>query len=608
MTSEATTLDRIAAGARHTLRPPSKLSISEWAEANLMLSAEDSSEPGRYRCDRASYQRGILDALAEPQCEGVVVMSSAQVGKTLIAKAIIGYFVDQDPSPILMIQPTLDMAETFSKDRLAPMVRDTPCLRGKIADPKARDSGNTILHKRFAGGHLTIVGANSAAGLASRPIRVLICDEVDRYPPSAGTEGDPVNLGRARTKTFWNRRIVVMSTPGDEDTSRIEPAWLASDQRHFLVPCHACDAMQRLQWSSVTWVDDDPATARYACSECGSLWDDGERVDALQDGEWIADFPGRTTAGFHLNELYSPFRKLREIVADFLSAKARPETLRTWVNTSMGETWKRQDEGDKVEAHELTARIESYTRAPEGVLLITLVIDVQDDRLELEFIGWGEGEESWGIEHKVLRGDVGSEAFWLRADDELGRTFEREDGSVLTVSGCAIDSGGHFTKQVYTWAGKHRGRVYAVKGIGGAGKPLVEVSKRPLEQHGIRLHMVGTDTAKELFLMSRVKLTEPGPGYCHWPAGCGYPSNYFDQLTAERRVVTYSHGRPVHRWVCKKGDRNEALDIRVYALALIALLKPRWEALKERTKPGYVAPPPALRRPLRRARSYYLSR
>jgi phage terminase large subunit GpA-like protein len=603
-----TRLDRIADTALDILKPPPCLTISEWAETNLVLSPEDSSERGRYRSDRAPYQREIMDAIGDPAIEGVVVMSSAQVGKTLIAKAVIGYYIDQDPSPILLVMPTLETAQSFSRDRLAPMVRDTECLRGKVASPKARDSGNTVLRKTFPGGHLTIVGANSAAGLASRPIRILICDEVDRYPPSAGTEGDPVNLGRARLKTFWNRREALFSTPGDEDTSRIAPAYEASDQRRFFVKCGVCGHAQTLKWSGVNWTGDDPDTARYACENCGSLWGDAERIEALQTGEWIAAFPERRIAGFHLNEIYSPFRKLSEMVADFLAAKGRPETLRTWINTSLGETWKQQDEGDKIEAHELADRIEPYTLPPVGVLLITLTIDVQDDRLECEFVGWGDGEECWGIEHVVLRGDIGSAALWQRASDELARTFHREDGAVLTVAACAVDSGGHYTAKVYEWARKHRGRVYAMKGAGGPGRALVEVSQRPLRDHGIRLYIVGTDAAKELFLMSRLKIATPGPGYCHWPEDCGYPGDYFEQLTSERRIITYRVGRPVHRWVLNKGDRNEALDLRVYALVLIALLKPQWPALAQRVSPNAVTAAPVQRQPLRTIRSNYLMR
>lgn len=530
-------------------------------------------------------------------------MTSSQVGKTLILKAIIGYFVDQDPSTILMVQPTLELGETFSKDRLAPMVRDMPCLRAKIADPKTRDSGNTILHKRFPGGHLTIVGANAAAGLAARPIRVLLCDEVDRYPASAGTEGDPVNLARARLKTFWNRKVVLVSTPGDEDISRINPAWLLSDQRRYFVSCPHCGFEQHLQWANVKWTDDDPNTALYMCEGCSVLWTEAERIDALKLGRWISTYPERRIAGFHLNEIYSPFRKLSEIVDDFLKAKDYPDKLKTWVNTSLGEPWKEQDEGERVDADALDARREPYRNPPEGVLLVTMQCDTQDDRIEIEFVGWGIGEESWGLDHVVLRGNPGEPELWKRLDDQLARTFTREDGAVFTVAGCAIDSAGHFTNQVYEWTKRHRSLVYAVVGRSGKGRPLATTSKAILKKHGIRLHIVGTDTAKELLLMTRVRITTPGPGYCHWPDF--YPSDYFKQLTAERRIVKYSYGRPMHVWVVKKGDRNEALDLRVYGLALIALLRPNFEALADRVKPGL---PVINQTVIERRPSSYLSR
>jgi phage terminase large subunit GpA-like protein len=600
---ETQALRAIETMARKIARPPPSLSISQWAAENLILSAEDSAEPGRYQPHRAPYQAGILDAVNAPGSDGVVVMSSAQVGKTLIAKAIMGYFIDQDPSPILFVTYSLDMAETFSKDRLAPMVRDTTCLRDKIADPRARDSGNTILHKRFRGGHLTMVGANAPGGLASRPVRVVLLDEVDRYPASAGTEGDPVSLAVVRAKTFWNRRIVMLSTPGDEDTSRINPAWLASDMRRYHVACPHCAASQTLRWENVRWVDGIADTAEYACEGCGSLWSDGERIDSLRGGRWIAEFPGRRVAGFHLNEIYSPFRRLSEIVADFLSSKRAPETLKAWVNTSLGEVW-RDQQGEKVDAELLDARREPYAEAPTGVVLVGMQVDVQDDRLECEFVGWGVGEESWGLEYLVLRGNPGEPELWSRLSDHLGRTFRREDGAMLTVAGCAIDSAGHYTKQVYEWARKYRGRVYPIVGRSGKGRPLITTSKAPLKQHGIRLHIVGTDTAKELLLFSRLQIKAPGPGYCHFPAV--YPADYFKQLTSEKRVVAYSHGRPAHTWVLKKGDRNEALDLRVYGLALLALLRPNLEALAARMRPD--AKPVQIRRAPRVVQSNYLGR
>jgi phage terminase large subunit GpA-like protein len=584
---------------RAVAKPPPRLTISQWARENLILSAEDSASPGKYQPSKAPYQAEIMDSVSDPLSEGTVIMSSAQVGKTLICKAIIGYYIDQDPAPILNVQPTLDMAEAFSKDRLAPMVRDTPCLFGKVADAKSRDSGNTILHKRFPGGHLTIVGANAPSGLASRPIRVALFDEVDRYPASSGTEGDPVSLGKARQKTFWNRRVIEVSTPGDEETSRIYPAWLASDMRRFHVPCPHCGLAQVLWWKNVKWRNDDPLTAAIVCGVdvtdefgnvvetkgCGALWTDSQRIDSLQGGRWIAEHPERRVAGFHLNELYSPFRRLSEIVADFLTAKRSKEKLKAFVTTSLGEPWKDQ-EGDKVESAQLEARREPYIAPPPQVLLITMAVDTQDDRLEIEFAGWGIGDESWGIDHVVLRGDPGQPDIWQRLTDQLARTFRRSDGTVITPAGCFIDSAGHYTKQVYAWCQKHRGRVWPIIGRAGQGRPMIGMSQALIKDYNLRLGIVGVDTAKELLLKSRIQITAPGPGYCHWPAS--YPPDYFKQFTAEVRKVKYSHGHPEFVWVLPKGERNEALDLRVYGMALLALLRPNFEALAERLKPGAI--------------------
>ncbi|MBK8191652.1 MAG: phage terminase large subunit family protein [Vampirovibrionales bacterium] len=261
-------LNRTSKSALKAIKPPPKLTVSEWANQYLQLSAEDSAEPGQFSTDRAPYQKGIMDAVSERGIHTVVVKSSAQIGKTAILKAIIGFHVDQDPAPILMLQPTEHMAEAFSKDRLAPMIRDTPALKDKIADPRSRDSGNSILHKRFAGGHLTLAGSNSPAGLASRPIRIVLCDEVDRYPASAGSEGDPVNLAIKRTATFWNRRIVLTSTPTIKGASRIDMAYENSDQRHFYVPCPHCGTFHIFKWENCRWPPGEPDRAIMVCPEC----------------------------------------------------------------------------------------------------------------------------------------------------------------------------------------------------------------------------------------------------------------------------------------------------------------------------------------------------
>ncbi len=592
--NDAQRLRAAASRSVANLEAPEPRPLADWVGENLVLSSEDSAEPGRYAFDRAPYQRGVFEALGDPTIRRVVLEASSQVGKTLIAKGSIGYYIDQDPCPILFVTYSLDMARTFSQDRFDTMVRDTPCLTGRVHEATARDSGNTTFHKKFPGGHITMVGANAAGGLSSRPIRFIVLDEVDRYPPSAGKEGDPVRLAIARGKTFWNRKELLISSPTDAETSRIHPEYLKSDQRRFYVPCPHCGAMQTLRWAQVKWLDNDPNTAGYLCDAegCGALWTNAERIFAVRCGKWIAEHPERKVAGFHISELYASFRTLSEIVADFLEAKDAPEKLKTFVNTVLAEVW-RDQKGEKVDAETLAERREDYDAesVPAGAVVVTMAVDVQDDRLEVEFVGWGIGEESWGVEHVVLRGDPGSADLWSRLDDEISKTFHREDGAVLTVSASTIDTAGHYTKQAYAWARKHQARrVYACVGRGGKGRPLVAPGKKPLK-NGLKLFTVGVDTAKELLLFSRVRIAHPGPGFCHWPHT--FSAEYFEQLTSERRVVRYTKGHPTHVWELPKGKRNEALDLRVLGMAALVLLRPNLAALADRLKSETRSPPPA---------------
>jgi phage terminase large subunit GpA-like protein len=507
-----------------------------------------------------------MDALSDPNIDTVVVMSSAQVGKTEILNNAVGFYITQDPSPILVVQPTLDMAQTWSKDRLAPMLRDTPVLAGAVKDPRARDSGNTTLHKVFAGGHITACGANSPSSLASRPIRVVLCDEIDRYPVSAGSEGDPVSLAKKRSATFFNRKLLLVSTPTNKGASRIETAFEASDKRRFHVHCPDCEHPQTLKWSGVKWEEDKPETAKYVCEECGSLWTDAQRAKAIKHGYWIAENPTHRVAGFTLSALYSPWTPLEDGVREFLEAKKQPATLRVWVNTFLGETW--EEQGDQVDDNSLMDRREEWEVVPEDVLVLTAGIDVQDDRLEAEIVGWGKDEESWSIAYRTIHGDPSAPAVWAELDQFLFQTFEHESGNDMIVRASCIDSGGHNTQAVYRYASNREGkRVFAIKGVGGDGKPIIgKPSKNNIGK--IKLFPVGVDTAKHL-LFSRLKINEPGAGYCHFPME--RDEEYFKQLTAEKVATRYHKGFARQEFV-KTRPRNEALDVRVYAMAALALL------------------------------------
>lgn len=545
--------------------------MSQWADGNRKLSSESSAEPGAWRTSRAEYQRGIMDALHEVGVFEIVVMKSSQVGWTEILNNCIGYYVHRTPAPILLLQPTLEMAEAWSKDRFAPMLRDTPALAGRVADARSRDSGNTLLHKRFPGGHITIVGANSPASLASRPIRILLCDEVDRFPESAGAEGDPIDLARRRTATFRNRKVLMGSTPTIKGSSRIEAAFEQSDQRYYFVPCPHCGEFQRLIWTQVKFkeVGLPPEQAVYQCSLCSELIDHTFKADMLRRGEWRPTKQSAGIAGFHISELYSPWSTWGEMAVAFVRARPLPETFKTWVNTALGETF--EESADKLESAALVERRESYTDAslPPGALVLTMGTDVQDDRLESTVWAWGADEEAWRVGHYVLRGDPGGQALWDEHDDLMRRRFRTDDGRELLIESCCVDSGGHFTEQVYRYCLKRKKyRIWAIKGIAGPGRPGWPKKAGRGKAVAVALWMVGVDTIKSLIYGRLKKVISPGPGYIHFDANVD--DDYFDQLTSEVVVTQMSQGRRIQKWKPKKlGTRQEGLDCMVYAYAAL---------------------------------------
>lgn len=561
-----------------TLAPPPKLTVSDWADRYRKLSREASAEPGQWRTSRAEYQRGIMDAINEAQTNTVVVMSSAQVGKTELILNIIGYYVDYDPSPIMIVQPTLDMAETFSKDRLAPMIRDTEVLAEKIGDAKRKNSDNTVLHKTFPGGHVTMVGANSPSSLASRPIRILLADEVDRFPMSAGTEGDPLSLAIKRTNTFWNRKKVFVSTPTNKSTSRIEKEYLESTKEEWCVKCPSCGTYQPYKWANIKFED-----VTMECEFCHERFD--EFTWKKQPGQWIAENENHGKRGFHLNELASPWKRWDEIIDDFRKAKKSPELLKVWVNTALGESWEEPTETD---SDEIKKRRERYNaKLPDGVLLLTAGVDTQDDRLECEVVGWGHGKESWGIEYKIFYGDPSQDDVWNQLDNYLNTVFTFEDNSGLNISATCIDSGGHHTTEVYRFVKprEHR-RIFAIKGKGGDGIPFIgRVTRNNRERAA--LFTLGVDQGKQL-IISRLKIEFEGEGYCHFPINseCGYDESYFEGLTSESRVVKYYKGRPKVTWMKKPGVRNEPFDCRNYATAAMEILNPDFEFLERNIAKG----------------------
>lgn len=567
------------------LAPPPLLTVSKWADSYRKLSPESSAEPGQWKTSRAEYQREIMDSLSNKETEIIIVMSSAQVGKTELINNIIGYFIDYDPSPIMLLMPTLDLAQSYSKKRLAPMIRDTPVLRNKVKDAKSRDSDNTLLEKGFPGGYIALTGANSPTGLSSRPIRILLADEVDRFPTSAGIEGDPLSLAEKRTKTFWNKKKFFVSTPTEKGISRIDKEFDDSSQEEWCLPCPVCGKLQPLRWAQIHFED-----ITHECKFCGDRCNEFEWKAGK--GKWIAKHPERIKKrGFHLNALASPWERWNNIIEEFkLAKKNGTETLKTWVNTTLGEVWE-DDEGEGADNDSLVARKEYYiTEVPRQVILLTAGVDVQDDRLEVEVVGWGAGKESWGIQYKIFYGDPGQKIVWQQLDEYLLKTFWFEEGDGLVLSCTCIDSGGHHTQEVYKFCKEreHR-RVFAIKGVGGYGKPFISKPTRNNRERAA-LFSLGVDNGKETIL-SRLKIKEEGPGYCHFPkeSDRGYDENYFKGLTSEKRVLRYKKGVATFEWVKKSSSiRNEPMDLRNYANAAFEILNPDLDTMAARNINGNV--------------------
>lgn len=575
----AAALDLIRAVAE-AWRPPKRMSLSEWSDAHAYLSAESAAQEGRWRT--LSYQRGMMDAMTDPAIEQVVVMKSARVGYTKMLNNLIGYHVHQDPCSIMVVQPTIEDAEGYSKEEIAPMLRDTKALQSLVADAKSRDSNNTILSKSFPGGTLSLVGANSPRGFRRVSRRVVLFDEVDGYPPSAGAEGDQIKLGIRRSEYYWNRRIVLGSTPTVEGVSRVAKEFEKTDQRRYFVPCPHCGEFQVLKWSGIRWPQGEPERAYYACEHNGCVIEHRQKYEMLERGEWRATAepqqPG--LVGFHIWAAYSysPNATWGQLAAEFLEAKADPLKLKTFINTVLGETWREQ--GERVSTDGLFSRAEDYAAdpLPADAVVLTAGIDVQMDRIEMEVVGWGVGEESWSLEYRVFYGDTQGTQVWSELDLALAKQYKHTSGITLQIARAAIDTGGGegVTQTVYEYVKQRFGvlPVIGIKGMPGEGKPVIGNPTRT-NLAKIPLFPVGTMTAKDV-IFARLKIEDAGPGCCHFPTRYGL--NYFEMLTNEEVRTKVSRGF-AQRYYHKLG-RNEALDCRVYAFAALQSLNVNLEQVK----------------------------
>lgn len=586
------------------LKPLPKTSVSVWADNYRMLSSGVSAEPGRWRTSRAPYQKEIMDAFTQPGIEKVVVKSASQIGKSDIMNNVIGRFAHLDPATIMMIQPTIDMAQDYSKSRISPMIRDTKVLDSLFFDVKSRDSNNTILSKIFPGGRLIMCGANSPSGLASRPVRVLLADEVDRFPDSAGTEGDPVDLAAKRMSTFWNRIMGLFSTPTNEGMSRIDTEYHTGTQEEWQHKCPNCGEYHLLRYQDMT-CDYDALknkegkktviikSIKWRCPDCGFEFTEAEMRAAEQ--KYIAKNPkalANGTRSFFVNGFTSPWVPWKTIMKEWFEAKGDPAREKVVVNTRFGETYSQPGAFDD-ERIFLNRREKYGAELPDGVLMLTAAVDTQDNRLEYEICGWGEGEESWGIRKGVILGVPDRAQTWLELDDILDRVYSFSDGSGLKVLRTFIDSGGHYTGAVYEYCQKRFARQrFAIKGQGGPGLPLNYKIGRA-QGSNIPLVILGVDDGKQK-VMDRLSITGVGQRYFHFPldedesvglSNRGYDDLYFKGIISERKKKIKQYGQIREIWEpINQKVRNEPLDLRVYNLACMLSCNPKWERLKNVVK------------------------
>lgn len=582
-------LAEIRAAWRAGIKPEPLLTVSEWAEANRMLSSKGSAEPGPWRNARTPYLAEIMDCLSPSHpAQRVVFMKGAQVGATESGNNWIGYVIQHAPGPMLTVQPTVELAKRFSRQRIEPLLEETPSLRNLVAAARERDSGNTMLSKDFAGGQLVLTGANSAVGLRSMSARYLFMDEVDAYPGDVEGEGDPIALASARARTFGRRKKeFLVSTPTIEGASRIEREYLASDQRRFFLPCPHCGAMQWLQFERLRWDKGRPETAAYVCAECEVPIEERHKTWMLGAGEWrpTAEAEAAHVVGFHISSLYSPVGWLswEQIARDWEAAQGKVQALKTFANTVLGKTW--QEQGDAPEWERLAERREDYRlgTVPEAAAVLTAGVDVQDDRLECDVWAWGEGFSSWLVDHVGIAGSPREAGTWTRLSEILNRAWPRQGGGLVRIGRACVDTGGRDTAAVY---GHLRGladsRIAPVKGVEGWNKAAPVQGPTPVDaqvngkklRRGLKLWTVSVSTWKaDLYRRLWLKRTESEEyprGWVHLPQGVEI--EWVKQLVSEQlRTVTDRRGFQRQEWA-KLRDRNEALDCAVYARAALWLM------------------------------------
>ena len=590
------------------MTPPDDLTVSQWAEAKRRLSAESAAEPGPWRTERTPYLREPMDAFTDPKVRHIVMVAASQVGKSEFLNNCIGYIIDEDPGSILFVHPTTIDAQEYSKLRIAPMLRDSPALRQKIAAPKSRDSHNTILQNAYPGGILTMCGSTEAHALASKPIRYVFGDERDRWAMSAGNEGDPWDLAMARQTTFYNAKAVEVSTTTIKNASAIESAYYTGTMERWNSKCQNCGEYHEIRWSDIRFEHEEIIVAHkktfkvgkvyYVCPGCGCISSEAQMKRA--PAKWIAENPeayAQGTRSFWLNAFVSQWASWESIVLKYLNAIGSTKKMQVVYNTCFGEPW--EDRGDIEDEDSLLARREDYGKddngepveLPQGVLVLTAGVDTQDDRMEYEIVGHGHFGETWGIEKGIVMGRPDDDSTWNKLDEMVfDRVLRFQNGVGLRVSMSFVDEGGHFTQDVRLQCRARIGKkVFCIKGMPGQDKPYTAPPKKQkiiVRQIAVGTcwqYQIGVDSGKEI-IMDNLRVQTPGAKYCHFPKRDDYGSAYFTGLLSETKVYDPNKKQP---WSWKKipgHERNEPLDCRNYANAAFRALPKNLDEIDRQLK------------------------
>lgn len=600
-TKQVNNLNRAISRSLQAFTPPDNITVTQWAEKKRRLSAEASAEPGPWRTKRTPYLKEIMDSFTDPKVKHIVFGSASQVGKSEVLNNCVGYVIEEDPGSILFIEPTVGDSKEYSKLRIAPMIRDCPSLRKKVAPPKSRDSNNSTLQKSYPGGILTLCGSTEAHALASKPIRYIFGDERDRWAVSAGNEGDPWELAMARQTTFYNAKAVEVSTPTIKNASAIESAYYQGTMERWKTECPHCGGYHEICWSDIRYTSEEIVVGNkkvfkvsnifYACPECGGI--SSEREMKKQPARWEKENPeayNQGTRSFWLNAFVSSWATWESIIIKYLNAIGNTRKMQVVFNTCFGLLW--EDRGEMADEDTLIGRREEYTaELPDGVLVLTAGVDTQDDRLEYEIVGHGHFGETWGIEKGIIMGRPDDEKTWKMLDDAVvNRVFHFEDGIGLRVSRTFVDEGGHFTQDVRRECNARKSmNVFCIKGMGGPDKPYTSPPKKQKIVISGRFvgmcwqYQIGVDSGKQI-IEDNLKVLAPGPKYCHFPLRDDYGVDYFNGLLSEHKVYS-NKGRYASRWEKIPGhERNEALDCRNYALAAFKSQTLNLDAIDNRLK------------------------